>query len=143
VKLVDANVLIYSVDSDSARHDAARRWMDQALSGPEHVVLPWLCLVAFVRITTHPRLYDHPLTVGQALDTVDAWLSAPPVRTDVPTTGLAGRLRQALNQTGAGGNLVNDAYLAALALTLGADLVSFDTDFARFSGLRWIDPTDK
>ncbi|MCL2454032.1 MAG: PIN domain-containing protein [Micrococcales bacterium] len=143
MKLVDANVLIYSVDSDCTHHDAARRWMDEALSDSERVVLPWLCLVAFVRITTHPRLYDHPLTITQALDIVDAWLSAPPVRTDVPTAGLVGRLRQALEQTGVGGNLVNDAYLAALAITVGADLVSFDTDFARFSDLTWINPAGR
>jgi toxin-antitoxin system PIN domain toxin len=140
VKLVDANVLIYSVDSDCPHHQAAQTWIDDALSGSEVVVLPWLCLVAFLRITTHSRLYEHPLSVEQACDAVDAWLAAPPVRTDVPVAGVAGRLRKALTQTGVGGNTVNDAYLAALAISLGAGLVSFDTDFARFPGLTWTNP---
>jgi len=140
VKLVDANVLVYSIDSDGQHHSKARRWMDQALSSPEPVVLPWLCLLAFVRITTNPRLYERPLTVDQALDVVERWLAAPAVRTDIASGGVLPRLRQALKQSGVGGNTVNDAYLAALALEVGAELVSFDTDFARFEGLTWTNP---
>ena len=141
MNVVDANVLIYSVNADARHHRAARQWMDTALSGSQTVVLPWLCLLAFLRITTHPRIYDHPLTVEQALDAVDDWLNAPPVRTDLPAHDLPRRLRQALEQSGVGGNSVNDAYLAALALGLRARLISFDTDFARFSGLVWVNPT--
>ncbi|MCL2781325.1 MAG: PIN domain-containing protein [Actinomycetia bacterium] len=140
MKVLDANVLIYSVDADCAHHEAARRWIDTALSGAEPIVMPWLCLVAFVRITTHPRLYEHPLAASQALDAVDRWLGSPATRTDVPAAGLAGRLRQALEATGVGGNTVNDAWLAALAVSLDAELVSFDTDFARFPSLTWVNP---
>jgi toxin-antitoxin system PIN domain toxin len=140
VKVVDANVLIYSIDQSCQHHQTARQWMDQTLSGQEPVVLPWLCLVAFVRITTHPRLYQHPLTIDAALDSVEDWLAAPAARADVPTGGLVRQLRQALTATGVGGNTVNDAYLAALAITLDAQLVSFDTDFARFPSLNWFNP---
>jgi len=140
VTVVDANVLIYSVNDAAPHHETARRWIDKALSGSRSVLLPWLCLVAFVRITTHPRIYKYPLTLKQALDAVDDWLNAPPVQTDVPVRGLSRNLREALEHSGVGGNSVNDAYLAAMALSLGASLVSFDTDFARFPGLDWVNP---
>ncbi|MDR0592193.1 MAG: PIN domain-containing protein [Bifidobacteriaceae bacterium] len=142
MRVVDANVLVYSVDEDSPHHAAARSWMDEALSGSEGVVLPWLCLLAFLRVTTHPRLYDHPLSIDQAVDLVEDWLGAPPVRTNAPTGAgaLAPRLRRALNDLGVGGNLVNDAYLAALATSCGAAIVSFDSDFSRFTDLVWVNP---
>lgn len=77
MKVVDANVLLYAVDRQSPQHRVAKGWIDQALSGSEAIVLPWLSLLAFVRISTHPSIYDRPLTVDQACDVVDQWLRAP------------------------------------------------------------------
>lgn len=137
MKVVDANVLLYAVDRQSPQHHVAKGWIDQALSGSESVVLPWLSLLAFVRISTHPSIYDHPLTVDQACDVVDQWLHAPAATSVEPREGHLERLRSALGQTGRGGNLVNDAHLAALALENRATVVTFDSDFGRFAGLRW------
>jgi toxin-antitoxin system PIN domain toxin len=142
VKIVDANVLIYSVDQDARHHFSAKAWMSSALAGGETVVLPWLCLLAFVRITTHPRIFDRPLSIDQALDAVEAWLGAPPVCTAPPTQPLLATWRGLLGRVGVGGNLVNDAYLAALAVAADAELVSFDSDFSRFPGLKWVLPAD-
>jgi toxin-antitoxin system PIN domain toxin len=141
MKIVDANVLIYATDQSSPHHQAAHRWLTGALSHHETVLIPWICLLAFIRITTNPNLFDRPLAVREALDQVDGWLAAPPVTTHTPTRTLAATLRTNLEQLNAGGNLTNDAYLAALAIETGAELVSFDNDFNRFNTLTWTKPT--
>lgn len=142
MKVVDANVLIYAVDEASPHHLAAYSWLNDALSHVEPVVIPWLCLLAFIRITTHPRLSASPLSANQAMDIVDGWLASPAVRTDHPIPRLASSLRRNLGNTGVGGNLVNDAWLAALAVESDATLVSFDNDFQRFPNVRWLNPAN-
>jgi toxin-antitoxin system PIN domain toxin len=140
VKLVDANVLIYAVDESVPHHAAALSWFDGALSGIEPVLLPWVSLLAFVRISTHPRLSRSPLTVDSAFDIVDAWLSADATVVPQASPAVSRRMRGLLDATGRGGNLVNDAFLAALALENRAEVVSFDNDFDRFPGVRRIQP---
>lgn len=138
--LVDANVLLYAVDASSQRHAAAKAWLDAALSGAETVMLPWLCLLAFVRISTHPAVYPRPLTVAQALGVVRAWTWRPNVVSGQPESNHADAMKRLLTATGVGGNLVNDAHIAALALTHGATVMTFDSDFGRFPGVRWASP---
>lgn len=142
MKLVDANVLIYAVDSRAENHAAAKGWLDAALSGGhrETVLLPWISLLAFVRLVTHPAVYELPLTTDQALSVAEAWLGRPNVVTPEPDTAHARRMRTLLSATGRGGNLVNDAHLAAIALQYGATVVTFDRDFARFPELDWEAP---
>jgi len=140
VKLVDANVLLYAVDTSAPRHEEARHWLDSALSGAETVILPWLCLLAFLRISTHPGIYPHPLTVEQATGVVAAWSRRPNVVPGTPTPKHAELLAQMLTATGVGGNLVNDAHIAALAVEHNATVVTFDSDFGRFPGVRWETP---
>ncbi|MDR1635394.1 MAG: PIN domain-containing protein [Bifidobacteriaceae bacterium] len=136
MKLVDANVLVYAVDATSPHHAAAKRWLDGALSGSETVLLPWLSLLAFVRLTTHPSLSEQPLTVAQAFDIVEAWLASPVALVPGAGADLAPSVRDLLAATGGrGGNLANDAFLAALALKHKAQVVTFDNDFERFDGL--------
>jgi len=136
VKLVDANVLLYAVNSDARHHDAARRWLDEALVGDESVGLPWLCLIAFTRLATHPAVFPAPLSPDDALDQVRDWLAAPAVVPCPPGVRHVGLWREALRQAGVGGNLVNDAHLAALAIEHNATVVTYDTDFARFPGVQ-------
>lgn len=138
--IVDANVLVYTADAASAHHRKAVRWLEDRLSGPVAVGLPWSSLIAFVRVTTHPRLSEHPLTVRQAWGFVTAWLDVPVVWTPVPTADHGRVLGELLADSGATGNLVHDADLAALALTHGLPVVSADSDFARFPGVRWVNP---
>src|SRR5215467_9458657 len=78
MKLVDANVLLYAVNTDARHHERTRRWLDDALSGSETVAFAWLPLLAFLRLATKPDLFPSPLTTDEALDRVDAWLAAPP-----------------------------------------------------------------
>lgn len=141
MKLVDANVLLYAVDEGAEHHSAAKAWLDRALSSNETVLLPWVSLLAFLRLSTHPSVYEHPLTSGQALDVVDAWIESAPAITPEPDSRHATRMRELLAATGRGGNLVNDAHLAAIALQHGAAVVTFDSDFGRFPGISWEAPT--
>lgn len=140
MKLVDANVLLYAVDSDSRHHDAARRWLESALSGGDTVLLPWVCALAFLRLTTNARMYENPLEVDDAIDIVETWLTQPAVISPEPAAGHLARVRELLRDTGSGGNLVTDAHLAALAMQHRATVVTFDSDFVRFPGVQWIRP---
>ena len=83
-----------------------------------------------------------PLGPEAALDIVDGWMGSPVVVTGEPDARHARRLRELLGVTGRGGNLVNDAHLAALALQHGAEVVTFDNDFGRFPGVMWRRPGD-
>lgn len=135
MRLVDANVLLYAVNSDAPHHERSVRWLDSALSGSETVGFAWIVLVAFIRLSTKVELFDRPLTVDEAMDQVDAWLGAPAAVIVDPTPTHSTMLRRFLAEIGTGGNLTNDAHLAALALEHRCGVVSFDHDFARFDGV--------
>ncbi len=133
--LVDANVLIHAANERAAEHEAARRWLTEALAGGEAVAFAWTVILAYLRLSTHPAVFPRPLTVGQAGEAADAWLSAPPAITVEPTRRHLPLLHGLLERAGTAGNLVGDAHLAALALEHNATVVSFDRDFARFEGV--------
>ena len=136
MKIVDLNVLIYAINKDSPQHTAALNWWTNAIRGDETVGLAWPVLSGFLRLTTHPRIFPGPLTVQQATQRIDAWLSLPIVAIPTEKPDHWETLRGLLAEAGTAGNLVTDAHLAALAVTRDAIIVSFDHDFARFDGLR-------
>lgn len=140
MKVADVNLLIYAIDEESPGHDGARAWLEETLSGAEAVGFEWSVLLGFIRVTTHPAILERPLTVEEALAYVDGWLAQPIASIVHPTERHAAVLRELLEQLGSAGNLVSDAHLAALAIEHGAELYSRDNDFARFDGLRWVDP---
>ncbi|MBM3376450.1 MAG: type II toxin-antitoxin system VapC family toxin, partial [Betaproteobacteria bacterium] len=78
--LVDVNLLLYAVNQDLPEHERARLWWEKTLSGVEAVFIPWVVLLAFLRISTNPRVFPAPLQVEQALRYVHEWLSAPTVK---------------------------------------------------------------
>jgi uncharacterized protein len=142
VKLVDANVLLYAVNERAERHEASRSWLEASLSGADTVGFAWLPLVAFLRIATKAGLFPEPLTIVQAVDQMERWLAPPAAVIVEPTARHLTILRDLLLAVGAtGGNLVNDAHLAALAVEHRAGIVSFDHDFSRFPGVAWTMPT--
>jgi toxin-antitoxin system PIN domain toxin len=140
VKLPDLNLLLYAIDEEAPRHERARAWLEETLSGTEEVGFAWIVLLGFVRLTSNPAVFERPLDAEEALDYVDEWLERPVSTVIHPTERHSGRLRELLGEVGTAGNLTTDAHLAALAIEHGAELCSHDADFSRFPGLRWTDP---
>jgi len=140
MKLVDLNVLLYVVNRDSVHHEAALGWWEEILRGDEPVGFAWIVLLGFLRLSSNSAIFPTPLESETALDKVGTWLSLDQTRLIRETDDHWQILRALLNDTGTAGNLTTDAHLAALAISHGATLVSFDSDFARFSGLRRENP---
>lgn len=140
MKLPDANVLLYAVNSADPRHAEARGWLDAALAGQETVGFAWIVLLAFLRLATKVGLFPRPLDPEGAVARVRAWTAQPASVIVTPTPRHLDVVAGLLAATGTGGNLVNDAHLAALALEHGATVVTYDSDFGRFSGVRWEPP---
>jgi len=140
MRIVDANVLLYAVNSSSEHHRPCLRWLDSALSGSDAVGFAWVPLLAFVRLTTKQGLFPSPLPPDAAIRQISDWLGAPSAVMVNPTPRHAEILSRLLLAEGTGGNLVNDAHLAALGIEHRASIVSYDSDFGRFAGVRWDRP---
>ena len=140
MKIVDLNVVIYSHNEASPHHERLMPWWQSALNGDESIGLAWTVILGFLRITTNPKIFPNPLTAEDASVLIDSWLAAPSVAIVTEKADHWTMVRSLISQSGAAGNLTTDAHLAALALTHGATLVSCDSDFARFEGLRWENP---
>jgi toxin-antitoxin system PIN domain toxin len=138
--ILDVNLLIYAVNQDAPLHRKAKSWLEITISGTETVGLSWPVLLAFLRVTTRPGLFQTPLPVEGALDLIDDWLQQPTVTVVEPTTRHLRTLRDLVTPLGAGGNLTSDAHLAALAVEHNAQLCSTDNDFVRFARLRCRNP---
>lgn len=138
--IVDLNVLLYAVNSDAEQHQRARAWWEQAVDDEETIGLAWVVLLGFLRLTTNPRVFPRPLTPDVATATLDAWLARDNVQVVRERDDHWSILKPLLGGTGTAGNLTTDAHLAALAISYDAVLVSSDTDFARYKGLRWENP---
>ena len=138
--LVDANILLYSVDESSPFHEAAGAWLIDALNGQRRVGLPWISLSAFLRIATNARASANPLLPTQAWEIIEGWLDAPAAW--VPQPGRSHReiLRRLMVDKDLRAGLVTDAVLAAICIEHGLDIVSADSDFSRFGELNWINP---
>ncbi len=138
--LVDANILIYAVTRDNPFHRPAREWLEGALNGSRRIAIPWLSLWAFVRITTNPRVSGQPLDPPAAWEFVDEWRRAPATWMPSPGRGHADIMRDLLTRYPLGGSMVTDVVVAALCIEYGLDIVSNDSDFARFPEITWINP---
>jgi toxin-antitoxin system PIN domain toxin len=140
VIVVDANLLIYAYDLDSAHHKKSLSWLEELLSGVEAVGLPWQSVSAFLRVITNRRLPGMRVSLEQAVLVVDEWLQQPNVQVLVPADQHWSVLRQMILEGRASGPLVSDAEIAAITIEQGAVLHTTDRDFARFPGLRWKNP---
>ncbi len=138
--LVDANILLYAENSLHSLNRKARTWWDDQLSGRGSVCLCWTVLSAFIRIGTNPRVFEAPLSLEQAVARVQSWLEQPCTRVVRPTDRHWTVFQEMLSDGQAVANLVTDAHLAALAIEHGCRLASTDSDFARFSKLKWMNP---
>ena len=136
----DISILVHAYNSDSARHADARRWLEDTLSGSVTVGMPWVSILGFIRIMTHRRIMANPMYPRDAIRRVREWLAVPSVAIVTPGDLHAEILFETLEGLGTAGNLTTDAHLAALAIEYRAQLASTDSDFSRFSGLRWFNP---
>ncbi len=138
--VLDVNILLYAYGAASPRHREARAWLEKVFSGAEPVGLPWQTLAAFIRIVTNPRPPGFRRSAEEALRVVDEWLEQPNVRVLVSGDQHWSLFRRMIVEGQASGPLVSDAQLAAVTIEYGGVLYSTDRDFARFPGLRWMNP---
>ena len=140
--LPDVNVLVYAFRPDVPLHERHRAWLESRLEGDEPIGFADSVLAGVARILTHPRILQPPERIDDALDYVEA-LRAQPIALGVSPGPRHWTIFSDLcRRTGVKGNLVPDAYLAALAIESGAELITTDRDFSRFRGLRWRHPLD-
>lgn len=138
----DVNVLVYAFREDMTQHQDYRRWLEERLNGDEPFALSSLVASGFLRVVTHPKIFAEPSEQEVALTFLSDLRRAPvavPLSEGPRHWEIFERLTR---KVGARGNLVPDAYLAALAVESGADFHSADRGFARFPGLRWRHPLD-
>jgi toxin-antitoxin system PIN domain toxin len=140
VTLVDANLLLYASNSQAPEHARAVAWLEERLNGSSRVGLPWESLTAFVRLATNPRVIARPLTGIAAWRFVEDWLAVPVTWTPFPTEQHAQVVGGLITKYGLTGKLISDGHIAALAIEHGLDVCSTDTDFARFTEVRWVNP---
>lgn len=136
----DINLLIYAHNDQDSRHIIAKTWWESRLNGDKPVGLPWVVTSGFIRLMTHPRVLNRPMTAAQATDTVRAWLQQPVVRIVTPGEDFTDIFLNYLNTIGTAGNLTTDAQIASIVVENQATLFSNDSDFERFPGLRWKNP---
>ena len=140
MKVIDTSLLVYAYVPALEQHAAARRWLEQTLTEDEAVGLAWSSVLGFVRIVTNPRVFRVPLPLQRAVTVVDEWLQQPSVELVLPTPRHWTTLRDMLIEGQAGGAMVSDAHLAAVAREHGATVYTTDRDFMRFPGVRVVNP---
>lgn len=138
--LLDANLLLYAINERAVTHQVAVAWLTEQLNGQRRVGIPWQSLVAVLRISTHPRASAHPLDAATAWARVVDWLDAPAAWIPQPGLRYAELFGKLIADYDVRGNLIPDAQLAALAMEHGLTVYSADTDFARFTEVRWQNP---
>ena len=140
MRLPDVNILLYAFRDAAPEHEAYRTWVQTMVDGEEPFGLADVVLSGFIRVATHPRIWDPPASVHEALAFVHALLGAPNAVRVAPGERHWELFERMCLEGSARGNLVSDAYLSALAIESGSELVTADRDFGRFPGLRWRHP---
>lgn len=138
---VDSNLLVYAHRRDSPWHQEARRRLSELAEGKSAWGIPWPCVHEFLGITTHPRIYNPPSTLAQAIDQVDAWMESPTVVLLTESGEYWPALKAGLVAARIAGPLVHDARIATLCSLHGVrELWTADRDFSRFANLRTRNP---
>jgi toxin-antitoxin system PIN domain toxin len=138
--LPDANVLIYAFRADSRQHTRYQAWLEEVVNGPAAYGMAPQILASVVRICSHPKIFAQPSDIDELLEYCNVLVSQPNARLIVPGERhwpLFGKLCIDAKATG---NLVQDAWNAALAIEAGCEWITTDGDYARFRGLNWRNP---
>lgn len=141
MKAVDTNVLVYAEITSSPHHATAGALLRSLAEGRAPWAIPWPCVYEFLRVVTHPRVYHPPVPAARALADLQAILSSPSLVLLSETSRHAEMCLAVVKASGASGNLMHDAHIAALCLEHGvSELVTGDRDFGRFTGLTIVNP---
>jgi len=135
-----ATLLIYCYDPVSPFHAQARLWFERIVSSDEPIGIPIFSVYAFLRYVTHPKRLMRPLRFADAAKIVDLWIGLPNVSLLYPGERHWSYLQEVCNPLRIGGAQITDGTIAALAIEYGAVVHTNDRDFARFPGLRWLNP---
>jgi toxin-antitoxin system PIN domain toxin len=138
--LFDVNVLVYAFREDSPDHTSFRNWLEGVASSESAFGLSDVVLSGFLRVVTHPRIFNPPTPLENALQFVEALRAQPNGVLIAPGARHWAIFAALCRDSGARGNLIPDAYLAAMAIESGSEFVSTDRDFSRFPGLHWRPP---
>ncbi|OQW31479.1 MAG: DNA-binding protein [Nitrospira sp. SG-bin1] len=138
--LPDVNVLVYAHRQDSTRHSDYRDWLKGILTSDAAFGVSDLVLRGFLRIVTHPRVFGDPTPLPLAMQFAASLRNHPNAVTVAPGERHWDIFQRLCQEVSAKGNLVADAFLAALAIEAGAEWITTDRDYARFPGLRWSHP---
>lgn len=140
--LFDVSVLVYAHKEGVDRHTEYRDWLTGVLESPAAYGVSELVLSGFIRVVTHPRVFDPPSPLEDALAFAEVVRSHPTAVRIAPGPRHWEIFRRLCGEAGVRGNLVPDAYLAALAIESGSEWITTDRDYARFPGLRWRHPLE-
>jgi len=138
--LVDVNLLLYAHNSLAEEHSRAKVWLEQVLSGEEPVALCWPVILAFIRISTSPRIFTRALSRSEAATVVSEWLERPQTVIVGPDERHWEIFQRLASDGKVSGPLFSDCHLAALAVEHGAVIYTTDRDFARFPNLDFRNP---
>jgi uncharacterized protein len=140
VILPDVNVLVYAHRQDAKEHRVFRRWLEEVVGADQPYALSDVVLSGFIRVVTHPRIFREPSSVHDAFSFAEQLLDQPNCVLVQPGPRHWDIFAKLCRTAAARGNLIPDAFLAALAIEAGCEWVTTDRDFARFEGLRWRHP---
>jgi len=140
--LLDVNVLVNAFRRDAPDHQAFSKYVQDLTNGSEPFAIPSLSFSGLMRIVTHPRIFDPPNAIEDALKFAEQLRTQPHCLTIVPGERHWEVFTELCRKGNASGNLTSDAYLAATAIEIGAELVTADRGFGRWPGLRWRHPLD-
>lgn len=142
MNLLDVNVLVYAFRRDADRHAEYRKWLLDLTRTGVAFGLSELALAAVVRLTTHPKIFREPNRLEEALEFTERLRNHPLCRVVRPSPSHWSVFAALCRKARAKGNLITDAWYAALAIESGCTWITTDGDFSRFAGLRWRHPLD-
>jgi uncharacterized protein len=140
--LMDTNVLVYAFWREAERHEEYRAWLLATINSPEPYAVSDSALTGMIRIVTNQRIFKRPASTGEALAFAELIREQPQAMVVAPGARFWSIFTELCQGAGVRGNLIPDAYLAALAIENACEFVTADRDFARFPGLRWRHPLD-
>jgi len=140
--LMDVNVLVYAFRKDAVDHARYHGWLEGVVNAPDAFGIPDFVMSGFLRVVTHPKVFKHPSSWAEASVFAEMVRSQPNCRRVACGERHWEIFVELCRRSGARGNLVADAFLAALAIESGCELITTDRDFAKFPDLKWRHPLD-